>query len=76
VSASVTPAGAVTLAAASAPAAGSNGGSAAAAAPRVSLERPRDAGGRWVLAESEFGAGLVGGKSANLAALRSKLPTG
>ncbi|KAI3425011.1 hypothetical protein D9Q98_008393 [Chlorella vulgaris] len=74
VSASVTPAGAVTLAAASAPVAGSNGGSAAA--PRVSLERPRDAGGRWVLAESEFGAGLVGGKSANLAALRSKLPTG
>ena len=28
----------------------------------------------WALRESEFGAGLVGGKSGNLAALRGQLP--
>ncbi|KAL4424419.1 hypothetical protein ABPG77_005662 [Micractinium sp. CCAP 211/92] len=82
VAASVSPAGDVMVAPAAAPAAGAAGGGAArgAAAPRMQLERPAaaagGAGGRWVLPESEFGPGLVGGKSANLAELRRKLPAG
>ncbi len=82
VAASVSPAGDVMVAPAAAPAAGAAGGGAArgAAAPRMQLERPAaaagGAGGRWVLPESEFGPGLVGGKSANLAELRCKLPAG
>ncbi|EFN54548.1 hypothetical protein CHLNCDRAFT_135335 [Chlorella variabilis] len=76
VSASVTPTGSVSVAAAEAPAGGAASG--ASSAPRLTLQRPQSVGGSgsWVLAESEFGPGVVGGKSANLAALRSKLPAG
>lgn len=67
----------MSLAEAPVAAAGSRGGGTA---PRMQLERPagvaRGVGGRWVLPESEFGPGLVGGKSANLAELRRKLPAG
>ena len=75
-SASVTPTGSVSVAAAEAPAGGAASG--ASSAPRLTLQRPQSVGGSgsWVLAESEFGPGVVGGKSANLAALRSKLPAG
>ncbi|PRW45423.1 Carbohydrate-Binding Module Family 45 [Chlorella sorokiniana] len=79
VSATVTPTGGVTVATAEASAAGGGAaGGRGGAAPRMQLERPKAAwgSGAWVLGEREFGPGLVGGKSANLAALRSKLPQG
>lgn len=79
VAASVSPAGDVAVAATEAPTGGAAGGAArgGAAPPRMQLERPAAAaGGRWVLTESEFGPGRVGGKSANLAELRRKLPAG
>lgn len=49
-------------------------GAAPAQAKELSLVKPRlSRSGPWVLAESQFGEKLVGGKSGNLAVLRSKL---
>lgn len=52
-----------------------------AAQPKLKLAKPasvasskKGAVGPWVLKESEFAAGSVGGKALNLAALRGKLP--
>lgn len=75
---SVTPTGDVTVTKAEAGAGGAAGATGAAGGgTRLQLEKPKGAsGGSWVLTEAEFGPGLVGGKSANLAALRSKLPAG
>lgn len=84
-SAAVTPTGSVTVALAEAPAAGgaaAGGGLLRGGAPRLKLQRPKTfsffgvGGASWVLQEPEFGPGLVGGKSANLAALRERLPAG
>jgi alpha-glucan,water dikinase len=74
----------VTVAQAEAPALGGApaGGGLLGAARRLKLERPKTfsffgvGGASWVLQEAEFGPGLVGGKSANLAALRGRLPPG
>lgn len=41
--------------------------------PPLKIPKPQKASA-WALRESDFGAGLVGGKSGNLAALRGKLP--
>lgn len=41
--------------------------------PPLKIPKPQKASA-WALRESEFGAGLVGGKSGNLAKLRGKLP--
>lgn len=41
--------------------------------PPLKIPKPQKASA-WALRESEFGAGLVGGKSGNLATLRGKLP--
>ena len=41
--------------------------------PPLKIPKPKKASS-WALRESEFGAGLVGGKSGNLATLRGKLP--
>ncbi|PSC73883.1 ABC transporter A family member 2 isoform B [Micractinium conductrix] len=77
VSATVSPAGDVAVAAAEGPVGPTGAGGGGRAPPRMQLEQPRGRdGGAWVLPESEFGAGLVGGKSANLAELRGKLPAG
>ena len=78
VAATVTPTGDVTVSAAEASSArGVGSGGKGGGAPRMQLEKPKGAKqGTWVLPESQFGPGLVGGKSANLAALRSKLPAG
>lgn len=76
-SATVSPAGDVAVAAAEGPVGPTGAGGGGRAPPRMQLEQPRGRdGGAWVLPESEFGAGLVGGKSANLAELRGKLPAG
>lgn len=45
------------------------------AAKSLALAKPADVG-KWVLAEAEFADSVVGGKSLNLARLRSKLPAG
>lgn len=51
-----------------------NGGATAAAVAPLSLQRPEDSTA-WALPEAQFQKGAnVGGKSANLALLRSKLP--
>ena len=78
VAATVTPTGDVIVSAAEASSAGgASSGGRGGGAPCMQLERPKGANnGAWVLPESQFGPGLVGGKSANLAALRSKLPAG
>lgn len=41
--------------------------------PPLKIPKPKKSAA-WALRESEFGAGLVGGKSGNLATLRGKLP--
>lgn len=41
--------------------------------PPLKIPKPQKASA-WALRESEFGAGLVGGKSGNLATLRGKVP--
>lgn len=46
---------------------------AGAKLPPLKIPKPKKASA-WALMESEFGAGLVGGKSGNLAKLRGKLP--
>lgn len=74
VSATVTPTGSVVVAPAAAVAGGGGNGDGNGG-PRLQLARPAGTGS-WALGEGEFGPGLVGGKSANLAALRSKLPAG
>lgn len=51
---------------------GSNGSNGAAVLPPLSIPRPVETA-KWALAEADFRPGLVGGKSANLATLRSKV---
>lgn len=41
--------------------------------PPLKIPKPQKASA-WALRESDFGTGLVGGKSGNLATLRGKLP--
>lgn len=41
--------------------------------PALEVTRPRSSR-QWALPESEFGEGVVGGKSGNLARLRGQLP--
>ena len=41
--------------------------------PPLKIPRPQRSSA-WALRESDFGQGLVGGKSGNLATLRGKLP--
>ncbi|BDA48979.1 Alpha-glucan water dikinase, chloroplastic [Coccomyxa sp. Obi] len=60
------------------PAAGAlsaNGSSAAAALPPLAVPKPKETS-KWALQEADFGPGLVGGKSANLAKLRGKVADG
>lgn len=50
----------------------SNGANGAPALAPLTVPQPK-ATSKWALSEAEFGPGLVGGKSANLAKLRSKV---
>ncbi len=49
------------------------GGGQGKSQPKLSIPAPKQTSA-WALAEAEFSEGLVGGKSRNLATLRSKLP--
>ena len=51
-----------------------NGSSAASALPPLTVPKPKETS-KWALQEADFGPGLVGGKSANLAKLRGKVGT-
>ena len=59
----------------------SSSANGSSAARKLKLEKPASVtsgakgGGSWVLQESEFASGSVGGKALNLAALRGKLPS-
>jgi hypothetical protein len=49
-----------------------SGANGAAALPPLTVPKPK-ATTKWALQEADFGPGLVGGKSANLAKLRGKV---
>ncbi len=49
-----------------------NGASGGAALPPLAVPKPKETS-QWALQEANFGPGLVGGKSANLAKLRGKV---